>query len=122
MACVPTVPITRVYPSAGARATSSVPMEPPAPARFSMMTGCPSDLDMASAIIRDTVSVVVPGPNGTIIFIGRSGKAAARAGWAAAPSAQAPRASTARARRTELLRKARGQAKVGCIVVVSCIF
>ena len=42
MECVPTVPITRVWPSPGDLATLSAPMLPPAPGRLSTTTGKPS--------------------------------------------------------------------------------
>ena len=42
MECVPTVPITMVWPSPGDLATLSAPMLPPAPGRLSTTTGKPS--------------------------------------------------------------------------------
>ena len=77
MACVPTVPMTSVLPSAAALATWSLPIVPPAPARLSMITVWCNVLPSASATTRPTVSVVVPGPNGTIILIGAPSCAAA---------------------------------------------
>jgi hypothetical protein len=40
-AWVPTLPITRVWPSGADFATASAPMLPPAPVRFSTTTGWP---------------------------------------------------------------------------------
>ena len=50
-----------------------MPMPPPAPALFSMITGCFITVPIASATGRATVSATPPGGNGTIIVTGRSG-------------------------------------------------
>jgi hypothetical protein len=48
-------------------------MLPPAPALFSTTMAWPSGLAMASAKTRAMMSVVVPGPKGTIRRTGRPG-------------------------------------------------
>jgi hypothetical protein len=48
-------------------------MLPEAPATFSMMTDCPSEARMPSAMIRPIVSVGPPAGNGTTIVTGRPG-------------------------------------------------
>ena len=67
---------SKVWPSAGARATSMAAMLPPAPGLFSTITGWPSVLPMSSAISRASVSVVPPAVAPTISFMGLAGKAA----------------------------------------------
>jgi len=64
-AVVDTVAMPRMYPSAGARASSVAPITPPPPALFSTTTLCPSDLPSGSDITRAMMSVVPPGANGT---------------------------------------------------------
>src|SRR5687768_15578277 len=56
-----------------------MPIAPPAPARFSMTTGCLSAAPSASATGLATVSATPPGGNGTIIVTGRSGYCATAA-------------------------------------------
>ena len=62
-----------VYPSGSDLATESVPMEPPAPALFSITTDWPKILDISCATTRPAKSVACPGGQGTIIFKGRLG-------------------------------------------------
>src|SRR6516162_1544950 len=50
-----------VDPSGGDFATASAARLPPAPGRFSTITGRPSDAESGGAIARATVSVVPPG-------------------------------------------------------------
>ena len=64
-----------MYPSGAALATASVPITPPAPARFSTTTVWPSAGCSFSAITRAMMSVVPPGGNGTTIRTGRFGHA-----------------------------------------------
>ncbi|CFM12523.1 Uncharacterised protein [Bordetella pertussis] len=63
----------RVYPSAADFAVASVPITPPAPARFCTTTGWPSESCSVRASTRAITSVLPPGGNGTIIWIGRAG-------------------------------------------------
>ena len=62
-----------VYPSAGDFATTSVPMVPPEPGRFSTMTRLPASALMVSASRRAIVSPVPPAASGTMILIGFDG-------------------------------------------------
>lgn len=57
----------RVLPSGAAFAPAAVPIVPPAPARFSTMTGWPSLGPSSFASMRATVSVEPPAVNGTMI-------------------------------------------------------
>src|SRR5690349_17466291 len=68
-----------VYPSGAAFATASAAMLPPAPGRFSTMTGCPSDFASGSASARATTSGWPPGAKGTTILTGRDGCQSAKA-------------------------------------------
>src|SRR4051812_19369899 len=52
-----------------------MPMPPPAPALFSMITGCFRKRLIASAAGRATMSATPPGGNGTIMVIGLLGYA-----------------------------------------------
>ncbi len=61
MACVPTVPMSSVYPSGGLLATRSEPMLPPAPGRLSTTTDWPSDSVSLCAAARASMSVVPAG-------------------------------------------------------------
>src|SRR5574343_1431184 len=79
MACVPTVPMKRVWPSAGALAASAAPMLPPAPARLSTTTGWPSSALSAWPTMRARMSVVPPAEKGTTMVMGLEGNAWARA-------------------------------------------
>ena len=58
--CVLLVPRTRVEPSAGAFAAMSEPTPPPAPGRFSMITGWPSTDAMPGWIMRVIRSEMPP--------------------------------------------------------------
>ena len=51
----------------GARATSAMPMEPPAPPRFSSTTGCLRMRASDSCRLRAVMSVAPPGGNGTMM-------------------------------------------------------
>ena len=57
---------SRVYPSGAYLATYSVAMLPPAPGRFSTMTGCPSVFGSSADKVRARVSLKAPGGNGTM--------------------------------------------------------
>src|ERR1700704_565363 len=59
------LPNNKVYPSAGAFATSLVPTTPPPPARLSTMTGTPNDFAISSATTRADASTAPPAANGT---------------------------------------------------------
>ena len=63
--CVPTVPINKVYPSAGDLATMSAPKLPPAPGLLSTKNVWPKALESSGAIARAKISVVPAGANGT---------------------------------------------------------
>src|SRR5512140_2521101 len=63
----------RVYPSGAAFATTSVPMVPPEPARFSTTTLLPRSVLLVSASRRPIVSPVPPAASGTMILIGFDG-------------------------------------------------
>src|SRR5262249_59858254 len=58
----------------------SVPTTPPAPARLSTNTVCPSFCPSCWATIRPTMSLLPPGGNGMISRIGRDGESSAAAG------------------------------------------
>ena len=91
MACVPVTPNSSVCPSAGARATSTLPVAPPAPGRLSTITGWPSAVDRRWAMKRPMTSAPPPGANGTMIVMGFAGQACAKAVAATATaSASAP--------------------------------
>ena len=65
--------IPSVYPSGAALATTSVPMLPPAPGRFSITNGCLRLSDSLSAMTRATMSDGEPAVDGTTSLIGRFG-------------------------------------------------
>jgi len=69
-------------------ATTSVPMLPPAPARFSMTKGCPRISAIFGVTVRATMSVPPPGGNGTMTRIGFDGKFCASAALAASKTAR----------------------------------
>src|SRR2546422_314677 len=79
-----------VYPSGACLATYSVAMLPPAPGRFSTMTGCPSTGCRRSAIRRASRSFEPPGGSDTMMRTGRAGQDA--------PCAQAQPAGRERVR------------------------
>jgi hypothetical protein len=60
------MPISRVDPLGAARATSSLPMIVPPPARFSTTTGWPRNSASLGAITRAEKSVPPPGEVGTM--------------------------------------------------------
>ena len=62
-----------VYPSSGLLATESTPVTPPAPARFSRTTCCPSSALSPCARMREKKSDGPPAGNGTTSLIGRTG-------------------------------------------------
>jgi hypothetical protein len=66
-------PSSRVYPSAGARFTSSAPSTPAAPGRFSTTTACPRLALSLSAMKRPMVSEPPPAACGTMSCMGFSG-------------------------------------------------
>src|SRR6266404_2861871 len=68
-----------VWPSGALFASASTPVSPPAPARTSTTTCCPSSALSALAKARPNKSAAPPAANGTISRIGRFGKACARA-------------------------------------------
>src|SRR4051812_34777255 len=84
--------MSSVCPSASARATTSAPTFPPAPGRFSTITGCPSERCNRSPTALASTSASPPGANGATIFTGFDGyapcaplPAAASAAMIAAP-------------------------------------
>src|SRR3954451_3887695 len=93
MAWLLMVPRQKVLPSGTARAQASLPILPPAPARFSTTIGWPSDLLISVLTSRAMVSET-PAEKGTISRIGWFGQGA----WAKAGSAARDR-TPARARR-----------------------
>ena len=70
---VPGAPSSSVYPSGGDLATSVVPIRPPAPGRFSTITGCPRTCVSPGAMARAVMSMFPPGANGTTMRIGLDG-------------------------------------------------
>ncbi|MOA32516.1 hypothetical protein D3C78_1537420 [compost metagenome] len=70
--CVDSVATPNVRPSPAARAMSAMPMEPPAPARFSMTTVWPSRRCKGSCRERPAMSVAPPGGKGTTMRRGLS--------------------------------------------------
>src|SRR5258708_13150253 len=71
-----------VYPSGAERATSAVPTAPPAPLRFSITIGWPRPSATRFCIMRETMSRLPPGGNGTTQRIGLLGHS-----WAVAAEA-----------------------------------
>src|SRR3954462_14273214 len=98
MAC-PLVVSSSVVPSGADFATASAPILPPAPVRFSTITGWPSCSDILAATIRPTVSTAPPAANGTTIRIGRVRKFCGRVGAAGTHAATAT-ATSQQSRRT----------------------
>src|SRR4030095_15951412 len=93
MASGPDVPNSSVWPSAGARATYSAPMLPPAPARFSTIIRWAARALISAARVRAIASVGPPGGKGTTSVTGLSGKVWA---WAAGSSGKATLAQAMR--------------------------
>ena len=83
----------KVWPSGSARTIASVPINPDAPARFSITTGWPSASDSGWAIMRATMSVVPAGGHGTIIRMGLVGAQVAPCANPAQGAARAPAAA-----------------------------
>ena len=90
-ACVLVVQRSSVYPSAGERFTSIVPITPLAPGLFSTTAGCLAVASIYCAQRRAEMSPEPPGPKGTMIRIGRFGQlSSARAGAAKAVPVPSP--------------------------------
>ena len=102
MVSVPVVPISIVSPSGALRTTVSTPTLPPAPVRFSTVTGWPSFSCIRSASTRATTSVAPPGGKGTTMRSGRVGAQAAPCAAAIRGSSGEARAASARLRREKL--------------------
>jgi hypothetical protein len=66
--------MSRVWPSASDLATDPTPIVPPAPTRFSTMMVWPSCVESRSLTMRATMSVPLPGLNGTMTRIGFDGQ------------------------------------------------
>src|SRR5687768_9194194 len=67
-------PISRVCPSGGALATTSVPRMVAAPGRVSTITGWPRRSESSGAIVRATVSAALAAALGATMRRGRLGK------------------------------------------------
>src|SRR3954469_12331259 len=67
--------MSSVCPSASERATTSAPTFPPAPGRFSTITGCPSARCSRSPTALASTSASPPGANGATIFTAFDGYA-----------------------------------------------
>src|SRR5258706_13930041 len=65
--------MSTVYPSGADLATTSAAMDDPAPARFSITTGCPRARERYSLYARATVSAAPPGANPTTSLTGLFG-------------------------------------------------
>src|SRR5882762_7968054 len=76
---MPTFAINSVLPSGLAFATTSVPITPPAPPRFSTTTDCPHFCESFAATVRAVISVPPPGANGTMNVTGLAGYGCASA-------------------------------------------
>src|SRR5262249_28348548 len=70
---MPGLPICSVYPSGLERDISSIARMPKAPGLFSITTGCPRIGRICSPTMRMTISVALPGPNGTTTLTGFEG-------------------------------------------------
>src|SRR5262245_53035584 len=97
IACVDTVAISNVYPSGEAFATTSAPILPPAPVRFSTTNCCPSSSPIFAPMRRATMSVGPPAAKGTTMRIGFDGYASPAV--AAAPASANAAIIAARPRR-----------------------
>src|SRR5262245_26015547 len=71
--------ISSVWPSGSALATTSAPILPPAPGRFSTMTGWPRVLASSSPTARASTSTSPPAGNGAIMRMGFVGQVCAPA-------------------------------------------
>src|SRR6218665_3164916 len=96
-------PSTSVWPSAGARAASAMPVLPLAPLRVSTSQDWPSTACRRSAMARETMSVAPPGGKGTISRTGRLGEAGCV--WPIAGRLAAAWVPAARARAFSALRR-----------------
>src|SRR6266446_6533504 len=76
---MPTFAISSVVPSGLALATTSVPITPPAPPRFSTTTAWPHFCESFAATVRAVMSVPPPGANGTMNVTGFAGYGCASA-------------------------------------------
>src|SRR5258706_12804224 len=86
IAWMPLVDMNRVWPSGADFAAASPPRLPPAPGRFSTVTGWPSVLLNSLAIAREAMSTEPAGGNGQINRSGLEGKSGAgfcAAAWGA---------------------------------------
>ncbi len=81
--------MSTVYPSGAECTTLSAAIDEPAPARFSMITGCPRKRPICSLYARATVSAAPPGANPTTSRIGLFGNPCAAATLANANAATA---------------------------------
>ena len=71
---MPTFAMSSVWPSGLALATTSTPITPPAPPRFSTTIEWPfHSCDSLAATVRAVMSVPPPGANGTTKVTGREG-------------------------------------------------
>jgi hypothetical protein len=74
----PTSARNSVYPSGFSRATAAAASVPPAPGRFSTISGCPlANCGKPFDRLRESVSAAPPAPTGTSNRTGRSGHCAA---------------------------------------------
>ena len=80
-----------VWPSGSAFATMPTPSVPPAPPRFSTITGWPIWVDTCSITARATMSTALPAVNGTITRTGLVGQLCAAAGPSACQQDARPR-------------------------------
>src|SRR5262249_7613182 len=97
---------SRVYPSPPARAAAAMPILPPAPPRFSTITGLPSASPSALLISRAAMSVPPPAGKHTLMGVCRSGYSA-RAEEHVAPAAAIKIIAGSMRRRICLARDAR---------------
>src|SRR5215470_8383389 len=88
MAMESTLANTNWYPSGNAFATRAVPVMPPAPLVFSMITCWPSASEMPTARMRPAVSEELPAAKGTTMVTGRAGQFCADAALIVAMAAR----------------------------------
>src|SRR5688572_447850 len=93
MACSALSVKRSVYPSGAAFATSAPATLPPAPGRFSTVTGWPSCFDSSLAMARAVMSTPPPGGNGQTMRIGLEGN------WACAANESTSSAVNTKKRR-----------------------
>ena len=87
---------TNWYPSGAAFATRAVPVMPPPPPTFSMITCCPSASERPTARTRPAVSDELPAAKGTTMVTGRVGQLCADAVPTAPMIASAATAASAK--------------------------